>query len=90
MAERGHYLEMETFLLCINDVSLVRKVNLERYVPETGLPSPEVSQANVLRWLPGLEITLRAGAKIEVDYLRETHRDQVYTAIWSMVKEIAG
>ena len=76
------YLEMETFLLCINDVSLVRKVRLERTITN------EKGRDRVAL-CPGLEITLKSGECVEIDYAPgSTHREQVYTAIWTAIKEL--
>jgi len=73
------WMNCETFMLCLEDVSLLRKVNLTRMDPFTD----GMSQKTLL--VPGLEIV--CGGKItEIDYLEEQHRDQVYDAIWAALK----
>jgi hypothetical protein len=78
-----HWLNLETFILCVEDVALVRKVNLTRMDPFTH----GMSEKTML--VPGLEIV--CGGKItEIDYLEETHRDQVYDAIWAEIAKMGA
>ena len=69
------WVNCETFMVCVDDVQAVKKVNLDRSV------SVEEN-----RLLPGLEVLLSNGEPMEVDYLEEAHRDQVYDAIWAALK----
>ncbi len=74
------WINCETFIVCIDDLVAVRKVNLERAV------SIEKNQT-----LPGLELTFRDDFEpLEIDYLEESHRDQVFDAIWGEIKKMGG
>ena len=80
-----HWLNLETFILCLDDVSVIKKVNLRRLVPEgdSGATSSDT--------IPGLEIHLKGGIEgIEIDYLKADHRDQVYNAIWVEIGKMGG
>ena len=71
------WINCETFMVCLEDVLVVRKVNLDRSI--------SVSEN---RLLPGIELTFQGSEveTIEIDYIEEAHRDQVYDAIWAALK----
>ena len=83
------WLNCETFMVCLDEVAAVRRTNyLRRSVPLQALP---VGEGNTGKdaVLPGLEIVLAGREEvIEIDYLEEAHRDQVYDAIWAALKGV--
>ena len=74
-----HWLNLETFILCVEDVALLKKVNMWR-------EQPGLNDSNVL--LPGLEIILSSGESVEIDYVKEDHRDQVFNTIWEEIAKM--
>ena len=61
MGTTRHWLNMETFILCVEEVACIRKVNLNRLVPETtGAVSSD--------WIPALSITTTGGEIVEREY----------------------
>jgi len=82
-----HWLNLETAAVCIDAIGGLRKANLERTVGDPmglGLSSGEVKLTH------GIVIHFRAGGGMELDYDEESHRDQVYNAIWKEIKEGSG
>lgn len=70
------WMNCETFVVGIDDLLVIRKVNLDRAI------SVEDN-----RLLPGLEFTFQgSGEPLGIDYLEESHRNQVYDAIWAALK----
>jgi len=77
----GILLDCETFFVEVQEVAACKKVNLLRLVGDTE------------KVIDGLQITLRSGRQIEVDYLNVAHRDQVYDALFdakAKFKELVG
>ena len=72
-----HWINLETFILCVDEVDVIKKVNLRRGIG-VGINDPP-------QLLPGLELRMRAGDLVEIDYLKEDHRDQVFNAIWEEI-----
>lgn len=75
-----HWMNLETFMVCLDEVRSVRKVNVERYRPDLGREKAGI--------VPGLEIRFVSGTPVEIDYVKEEHRDQAYGAIWEGIKKM--